>query len=88
MKHVTVIAHSLVQHILNRLRDERTEPQEFLRLLGEIAALMTYQATRPLVVKQIPVRTPLEKTSGLQLDCEVVLVPILRAGLGNARWHS
>jgi uracil phosphoribosyltransferase len=82
MKHVTVIAHPLVQHNLTRLRDARTQPQEFRRLLGEIAALMTYEATRTLGVKKISVRTPLEKTFGAQLEKEVVLVPVLRAGLG------
>ena len=82
MKHVTVIAHPLVQHNLTRLRDERTQPQEFRRLLGEIAGLMTYEATRSLRVKKISVRTPMEKNSGAQLEKEVVLVPILRAGLG------
>ena len=82
MKHVTVIAHPLVQHNLTRLRDARTQPQEFRRLLGEIAALMTYEATRTLGVEKVSVRTPLEKTTGAQLEKEVVLVPVLRAGLG------
>ena len=82
MKNVTVIAHPLVRHNLTRLRDERTGPQEFRRLLGEIAALMTYEATRSFAVKKISVRTPMEKTGGFQLEREVVLVSILRAGLG------
>jgi len=82
LKNVTVIKHPLVQHNLTRLRDERTETQEFRRLLNEIAALMTYEATRSFNVKKIPVHTPLEKTTGFQLAREVVLVPVLRAGLG------
>ena len=82
MKNVTVIAHPLVQHNLTRLRDERTQPQEFRRLLGEIAGLMTYEATRSLSVKKVSVRTPMEKTTGVQLEKEIVLVPVLRAGLG------
>ncbi len=82
MKNVTVITHPLVQHNLTRLRDRVTQPQEFRRLLGEIAALMTYEATRSLGVKQISVRTPLEKTVGAQLEKQIVLVPVLRAGLG------
>ena len=82
MKHVTVIAHPLVQHNLARLRDARTEPPEFRRLMSEVAALMTYEATRTLAVKKISVRTPLEKTGGTQRQKEIVLVPILRAGLG------
>ena len=82
MKHVTVIAHPLVRHNLTRLRDARTQPQEFRRLLGEIAGLMTYEATRSLGVKKVSVRTPMEKTTGFQLAREIVLVPVLRAGLG------
>ena len=82
MKNVTVINHPLVQHNLTRLRDARTQPQEFRRLLNEIAALMTYEATRSFALKKISVRTPLEKTIGAQLQNEIVLVPILRAGLG------
>ncbi len=82
MKHVTVIAHPLVQHNLARLRDRATEPQVFRRLLGEIAALMTYEATRSFAVKKISVRTPLAPAAGFKLEREVALVPILRAGLG------
>lgn len=82
MNGVTVIAHPLVQHNLARLRDRRTEPQEFRRLLGEIASLMIYEATRSLSLKKISVRTPLAPANGFQLEREVVLVPVLRAGLG------
>ena len=82
MKNVTVITHPLVQHNLARLRDRRTTPQEFRRLLGEIASLMIYEATRSLGVKKISVRTPLAPAVGWQLKREVVLVPVLRAGLG------
>ena len=82
MKGVTVITHPLVQHNLTRLRDQRTGPQEFRRVLGEIAALMLYEATRSFAVQSVSVRTPLARTSGYQLSREVVLVPVLRAGLG------
>jgi uracil phosphoribosyltransferase len=82
MKGVTVIAHPLVQQNLTRLRDRRTQPQEFRRLLGEIAALMLYEATRSFAVKKVYVQTPLARTNGFQLEREVVLVPVLRAGLG------
>lgn len=82
MKGVTVIAHPLVQHNLARLRDKETQPQEFRRLLGEIASLMIYEATRDFAVNKITVQTPLAPAKGLQLRREVVLVPVLRAGLG------
>jgi uracil phosphoribosyltransferase len=82
MNNVTVITHPLVQHNLTCLRDHRTEPQEFRRLLGEIASLMMYEATRSFGVKKTTVRTPLAPAIGSKLEREVALVPILRAGLG------
>ena len=82
MKGVTIIEHPLVQHHLTRLRDERTGPEEFRRALGEVAALMLYEATRSLAVRPLPVQTPLAKARGCRLAREVVLVPVLRAGLG------
>ena len=82
MKHVTVIAHPLVQQNLTRLRDANTGPQEFRRVLGEVAALMMYEATRSFATRPVRVRTPLTVTHGCQLRREIILVPILRAGLG------
>ena len=82
MKGVTVISHPLVQHNLTRLRDHRTGPQEFRRVLSEVAALMLYEATRSFAVAPVSVTTPLAKARGCRLRREVVLVPVLRAGLG------
>ena len=82
MKHVTVINHPLVQHNLAKLRDRRTPPEAFRRGLGEVAALMVYEATRSFATRAVPVTTPLARTQGAHLLKEVILVPILRAGLG------
>jgi uracil phosphoribosyltransferase len=82
VKGVTIISHPLVQHNLTRLRDKRTGPQEFRRVLSEVAALMLYEATRSFAVEPVSVLTPLERAGGFELRREVVLVPILRAGLG------
>ena len=82
MKGVTIIKHPLVQHNLTRLRDNRTGPQEFRRVLSEVAALMVYEATRSFSVEPQKVRTPLAMSPGYRLRREVVLVPVLRAGLG------
>ena len=82
MKGVTVIAHPLVQHNLTRLRDKRTQPQEFRRILGQIASLMLHEATRDFAVRPVPVQTPLAAGRGYRLERDVALVPVLRAGLG------
>lgn len=81
-KGVTVIRHPLVQHNLTLLRNRRTKPQEFRRVLGEMAALMLYEATRSFQVEAVQVCTPLAMARGARLKREVILVPILRAGLG------
>jgi uracil phosphoribosyltransferase len=82
VKGITVIAHPLVRHNLTRLRDRRTQSQEFRRLLGEIASLMVYEATRSFACRAASVQTPLAPARGFRLQREVVLVPVLRAGLG------
>ena len=82
MNPVNVITHPLVQHHLTRLRDRRTEPQEFRRVMDALTCLMVYEATRSLGSRELTVETPLETTHGSRLELEVVLVPILRAGLG------
>ena len=82
MKHVTVIDHPLVQNNLTRLRDHRTPSSEFRRLVSEVATLMIYEATRTLEVEPLNVRTPVGKARGAKLKSPVLLVPIMRAGLG------
>jgi uracil phosphoribosyltransferase len=79
---VTVIAHPLVQHNLTKLRDRRTDPETFRRRLAEVSTLMVYEATRSFETKRTSVITPLARTHGAHLRRDVVLVPILRAGLG------
>ncbi len=82
MQGVIIIDHPLVQHNLVRLRDTSTKPQEFRRLLSDTAALMVYEATRSLAVRSVRVQTPLAQARGVELSREVLLVPVLRAGLG------
>jgi uracil phosphoribosyltransferase len=82
VRRVTVIEHPLVQHNLTRLRDKRTQPEEFRRVLSEVAALMIYEATRSFEVRPVHVTTPLARARGSDLRREVILVPVLRAGLG------
>lgn len=82
MKNVTVINHPLVQHHLTVLRDRRTGPEEFRRRVAQAAALMVYEATRTLPVQREALRTPLARTTGARLRRDILLVPILRAGLG------
>ncbi|MGH7523003.1 MAG: uracil phosphoribosyltransferase [Gemmatimonadales bacterium] len=79
---LTVIDHPLIRHKLALLRDVDTSGRDFKHLVGEIAALMTYEVTRDLRTEAVEVVTPLETTSGERIAVKIALVPILRAGLG------
>ena len=80
---VHVLEHPLLQHKLSILRDEKTGVKIFRELVGEMAMLMCYEATRNLPTEQVQVKTPIGMA-----DCQVLsgkklaIVPILRAGLG------
>jgi uracil phosphoribosyltransferase len=77
-----VSKHPLVREKLTRLRDERTQPTEFRRLVHEIATLVLYEATSDLELVDQDVRTPLAAWTGARLREKVGLVPVLRAGIG------
>jgi uracil phosphoribosyltransferase len=78
VKGVTVITHPLVQHNLTRLRDKRTRPQEFRRVLSEMAALMLHEATRSFGLLPVSVQTPLACLG--MLDSILQLIPNARVG--------
>lgn len=82
MKNLTVIDHPLLKRDLTILRDKRTSNQTFRSTLRRIASIMAYQVTQDLKMKQTTVVTPLERTKGFVLGQNIVLVPVLRAGLG------
>ena len=83
MGSVHVLEHPLIQHKLSILRDERTGVKEFREIVGEIAALMCYEATRNLPTEEAEVQTPVAKAKVRVLaGKKMAIVPILRAGLG------
>jgi uracil phosphoribosyltransferase len=67
---------------LARLRDERTRSEEFRTVARELAALLAFAATRDLPTLTERIRTPLTECDGAKLARPIVVVPILRAGLG------
>jgi uracil phosphoribosyltransferase len=79
---VHVIRHPFVQRDVSILRDRRTPSPIFRAVLRRTATLMAYEVTRDLPVRRTRVRTPLEVTEGAVVKPPIVLVPILRAGLG------
>ena len=83
MGKVQVLDHPLLQHKLSILRDKNTGVKEFREIVGEIAALMCYEATRNLPTEEVEIETPvaMAKTKVLS-GKKLAIVPILRAGLG------
>ena len=80
---VTVTDHPLIQHKVSIIRDAKTPSKEFRTLIGEIAMLLTYEATRDLPVADVEIETPITKMTGKKLaGKKLAVVPILRAGLG------
>ena len=83
MAKVCVLDHPLIQHKLAILRSKETSVKEFRELVGEIAGLMCYEATRNLPVKEVKVETPITTaTCHMLAGKKMAIVPILRAGLG------
>src|SRR4051794_894234 len=82
MEGVTVVDHVLLGRLLSILRDKETPHRVFRETLTDAALILGYEAMRALRGAAIEVRTPLEAAPGVRLADEVVLVAILRAGLG------
>ncbi|MBN9091515.1 MAG: uracil phosphoribosyltransferase [Reyranella sp.] len=82
---IHVSSHPLVQHKLTKMRDKETSSANFRRLLREIGLLLGYDATRDLPLMTTRIETPIEAMEAPLLDGKkLVIVPILRAGLGLA----
>ncbi len=83
-ENVVIFDHPLINHKIAILRDEKTCMKEFRELVEEITTLMTYESLKyDVQTVEIEVKTPLETcTQRVVKDDSVVIVPILRAGLG------
>ncbi len=77
-----ILDHPLINHKLTIMRDKDTGTKEFRQNLDEIAMLVSYEVTKNLLTNDVEVITPICSTIGKQLVRPIILVPILRAGLG------
>ena len=83
MSKVQIMDHPLIQHKITYIRREEVGSKEFREIVGEIAALMCYEATRDLKVKDVKIKTPICEMVGKELSGKkLAVVPILRAGIG------
>jgi uracil phosphoribosyltransferase len=77
-----LVNHPLCSHIVTHLRDHTTKPVTFRTLTYQISLLLAIEATRELTTRPCAVETPLEPHKGTVLAQALVIVPILRAGIG------
>ena len=82
MGKVVILNHPLIDHKMAKIRNKDTDTKTFRENVNELSALMAYEITRDLNTKTVEVETPLAKTHCKVLSNDVVIVPILRAGLG------
>ena len=78
----TILRHPLIEHKLAILRNRDIDNKHFRKTLNELSYLLVYEITRDLALKPVRIQTPLAPCDAQQLAEQVLLVPILRAGLG------
>jgi uracil phosphoribosyltransferase len=79
---LSVSKHPIVADGLRGLRDSRTPPEEFRVHARNVITMLLYEATADLPVRRGKVQTPLAEADSIELESEVVAIPVLRAGLG------
>jgi uracil phosphoribosyltransferase len=81
-KNFILIAHPLVKRDITILRDVKTNTETFRAALARISNILAVEISAGFRISITEVKSPLEKTEGYKLEQDVVLVPVLRAGLG------
>lgn len=79
---LTILDHPLASHLITELRDKETQPDRFRHITRQLTVLLALEATRGIATSPVTVQTPLEATVGQRISQGLVVVPILRAGLG------
>ena len=82
MAKITIIDHPLIKHKMTQIRQKETKTKDFYQCVQEIGSLMAYEISRDFPLKDIEIETPICKTVQKTLASDIVIVPILRAGLG------
>ena len=82
MADLTVVDHPILKRDLTLLRRKETPPGAFRKTVSDAASILAYEAMRDIELRNVPIETPLEETTGYEIATSVMVVPILRAGLG------
>ena len=81
-KNFNLINHPLVKRDITILRDVSTPPEIFRAVVRRISIILAVEMSKDFEISKIKIETPLENTTGFKLKQNIVLVPVLRAGLG------
>lgn len=81
MKTISVVSHPLIDHSLTVIRRKETTTEEFRRHAGIVSKILLVEVMKGLGTESVKIRTPLAPMTGKKLKDEVVVVPVLRAGL-------
>jgi len=81
-EHVTLIEHPVISRDLTILRDKSTNTTDFRVALKRIGTILAYHALKELPLRSFQIETPIKETTGFAIDQDIIVVPILRAGLG------
>ena len=76
------IDHPCVQHKLSLIRDVATGHKKFRELATEITEFVCYEALKHIKTREVEVETPIEVATCRKIDQDIVVVPVLRAGVG------
>ncbi len=79
---LTIISHPLITHKITQLRRKETDTKDFRQSLNEVSGLMAFEITRDLPLKEVYIETPVCGCYASELINNIILVPVLRAGLG------
>lgn len=82
IKNLVCVKHPLVESYVTKIRDVKTPYSTFRSYVDKLSFLLAYEASRELSTRNLKINTPLEAFNGTEIYEEIILVPILRAGLG------
>ena len=82
METLTVVDHPLLKRDLTILRRDETPHGQFRKTVSDAAAILAYEAMRDIGIRETKIDTPMESTTGYEIAEDVMVVPIMRAGLG------
>ncbi|MCD6594847.1 uracil phosphoribosyltransferase [bacterium] len=82
---ITIVSHSLSGIFLTKLRDKNADVSNFRETIESLTTVLFVESSKSLATETIEVETPFEKTIGTKLVEDIILIPIIRAGLGMVR---